>query len=67
MNGKNIVAGTYIEINERSLKAVNPATGLTLDGEFFKANEKLVDDALTSATSAFQSYRNLNKDLKAVF
>lgn len=67
MNGQNIVASTYIEVNERSLKAVNPATGLTLDGDFFKASERLVDDALTSATLAFQSYRNLNKDLKAAF
>jgi len=27
----------------------------------------LVDDALTAATAAFQSYRSLNKDLKAAF
>jgi len=67
MNGKNIIAGTYSEINEKSLKAVNPATGLTLEGDFFKASQSLVDDALTSATSAFQVYRNLNKDLKAAF
>jgi alpha-ketoglutaric semialdehyde dehydrogenase len=67
MNGKNIVANTYTEVNEKSLKAVNPATGLTLDGEFFKANESLVNDALTAATTAFQSYRSLNKDLKAAF
>ena len=67
MNGKNIIAGTYSEINEKSLKAVSPATGLTLEGEFFKASQSLVDDALTSATNAFQVYRNLNKDLKAAF
>lgn len=67
MNGKNIIAGTYSEINEKSLKAVNPATGLTLEADFFKASQSLVDDALTSATSAFQVYRNLNKDLKAAF
>jgi alpha-ketoglutaric semialdehyde dehydrogenase len=67
MNGKNIVANTYVEVSEKSLKAVNPATGLTLDGEFFKASESLVNDALTAATTAFQSYRSLNKDLKAAF
>jgi alpha-ketoglutaric semialdehyde dehydrogenase len=67
MNGKNIVASNYIEVNEKSLKAINPATGLMLDGEFFKADESLVHDALTSATQAFQSYRYLNKDLKASF
>jgi len=67
MNGKNIVANTYTEINEKSLKAVNPSTGLTLDGEFFKANESLVDEALIAATKAFYSYKNLNKNLKAAF
>jgi len=67
MNGKNIIAGTDVEVSERSLKAVNPATGLTLDGEFFKANESLVHAALTGATAAFKSYRSLNKDLKAAF
>ncbi|MGM9478328.1 aldehyde dehydrogenase (NADP(+)) [Pedobacter sp. GSP4] len=67
MNGKNIVAGTYSEVNEKSLQAVNPATGLTLEGTFFKASESLVNDALTAATAAFQGYRNLNKDIKAAF
>jgi len=67
MNGKNIIAGTYSEISEKSLKAVNPATGLALEGDFFKASPSLVDHALTSATDAFQVYRNLNKDLKATF
>lgn len=67
MNGKNIVAGAYAEVNEKSLKAVNPATGLTLDGEFSKANKSLVDEALAAATTAFHSYKSLNKDLKAAF
>ncbi|MBL1223428.1 aldehyde dehydrogenase (NADP(+)) [Chryseobacterium sp. L7] len=67
MNGKNIVEGAYVEINDGSLKAVNPATGLMLEGEFDKANETLVNKALQSATKAFKSYRHLNKDLKADF
>jgi len=67
MNGKNIVASTYVEVNEKSLQAVNPATGLTLEGDFFKASERLVDEALTAATTAFYTYRNLNKDVKAAF
>ena len=67
MNGNNIVGSTYLQVNEKSLRALNPATGLTLEGEFFKADESLVNEALLSATTAFQSYRNLNKDLKAAF
>ena len=67
MNGKNIIASEYVDANEKSLHAINPATGLAIDGDFFKANEKLVNDALTSATEAFQLYRSVNKDLKAAF
>lgn len=67
MNGKNIIASAYAEASETCLKAVNPATGLQLKGAFFKASERQVDEALTSAAIAFQSYRNLNKDLKSDF
>jgi len=67
MNGRNIVASAYSAANEKVLKAVNPATGLQLEGDFFKASKEAVDDALASAAIAFQSYRNLNKDLKADF
>ena len=67
MIGKNIIASTYADVNEKHLNAVNPATGLTLEGDFFKANESLVNGALASATEAFQLYRSINKDLKAAF
>ncbi|WP_316814079.1 aldehyde dehydrogenase (NADP(+)) [Pedobacter heparinus] len=67
MNGKNIVASAYTAANEKKLKAVNPATGLQLDGDFFKASKSTVHDALTSATIAFQNYKGLNKALKAAF
>lgn len=67
MNGKNIIASTYVNANEKNLNAINPATGLAIEGDFFKANESLVNDALASATEAFQLYRSINKDLKAAF
>ncbi|RYG21101.1 MAG: aldehyde dehydrogenase (NADP(+)), partial [Chitinophagaceae bacterium] len=67
MIGKNIIASTYADVNEKNLNAINPATGLALEGDFFKANESLVNDALASATEAFQLYRSINKDLKAAF
>ncbi|TCD10518.1 aldehyde dehydrogenase (NADP(+)) [Pedobacter frigidisoli] len=67
MNGRNIVAAEQVDVSEKNLKAINPATGLLLDGEFSKANESLVDDALKAAKTAFQSYRSLNKDIKARF
>lgn len=67
MNGKNIVASEYVDGNEINLKAVNPATDLLLDGDFYKATEKEIDEALVLATEAFEVYRNINKDKKAAF
>ncbi|GGI25488.1 aldehyde dehydrogenase (NADP(+)) [Pedobacter mendelii] len=67
MNGKNIVAATFVTANEKSFNAINPSTGLTIEGEFFKANESLINEALISATEAFQLYRSINKELKAFF
>lgn len=67
MDGRNIVASSYIETHEDSFNAVNPATGLALEGDFYKANENLVNEALAIATKAFYEYRNLNKDIKAAF
>ena len=67
MNGKNIVASEYVDGNEINLKAVNPATDLLLDGDFYKATEKEINEALVLATEAFEVYRNINKDKKAAF
>lgn len=67
MNGKNIVASTYQEAGEPNFKAVNPATGLWLEGEFCKAGEPEINEALISATEAFETYRNIHKDKKAAF
>ncbi|RYE38950.1 MAG: aldehyde dehydrogenase family protein, partial [Sphingobacteriales bacterium] len=67
MNGRNVVACEYINGDQGTLKAVNPATGLLLEGDFHKASETDVDNALTSASSAFELYRNLGKDKKAAF
>ncbi|WP_316830114.1 aldehyde dehydrogenase (NADP(+)) [Pedobacter aquatilis] len=67
MNGKNIIASAYADTSEKTLSAINPSTGLAIEGNFFKANEALVNKALIAATEAFQTYRNLHKDLKAAF
>ena len=67
MNGKNIVASAYKEAVELNLKAVNPATGLLLDGEFCKAGEQEINEALVSATESFGIYKNIHKDKKSAF
>ncbi|MGY3051847.1 alpha-ketoglutaric semialdehyde dehydrogenase [Pedobacter sp. UYEF25] len=67
MNGKNIIASEYVTTDGVNLKAISPATGAELQGEFSKAGANEVNEALKSATAAFQIYRNLNKDKKATF
>jgi len=67
MNGRNIVASEFVAGNEANLRAINPATGLLLDGDFVKASETAVNDALMAATIAFKNYRVLHKDKKAAF
>lgn len=65
--GKNIVAATYVDAGEIKLQALSPSTGQSLEGDFFKAEENLVDEALQAATTAFHTYRNVPKDKKAAF
>ncbi|WP_231491262.1 aldehyde dehydrogenase (NADP(+)) [Pedobacter sp. Leaf170] len=67
MIGKNIVASAYKDSHETPLQAINPATGLSLEGDFFKANQTDVEDALVAATAAFETFRNIHKDKKAAF
>ncbi|WP_443938711.1 aldehyde dehydrogenase (NADP(+)) [Pedobacter sp. MW01-1-1] len=67
MNGQNIIASEFLDCTEATLKAVNPATGLPLDGEFCKATEAEVNNALRAATDAFYLYCSVGKDKKAAF
>lgn len=67
INGNNIIASQYVATNGNVLKAVNPATGLLLDGDFYTAGKTEIDTALAAATTAFELYRNIPKDKKVVF
>lgn len=67
MNGRNLIGNEYAEGTTSAFKAINPLTGQTLDGEFFPAQQKDVDEALKHAVSAFTVYKNIDKDRKAAF
>jgi alpha-ketoglutaric semialdehyde dehydrogenase len=67
MNGLNLIGNEYAEANTSAFKAINPLTGETLEGEFFPAQQKDVDEALKYAVSAFRVYKNIDKDRKAAF
>lgn len=67
MNGRNLIGNEYAEATSPAFKAINPATGETLDGDFFPAQQKDVDEALNHAAKAFTVYKNIDKDRKADF
>ncbi|SMD16992.1 aldehyde dehydrogenase (NADP(+)) [Pedobacter nyackensis] len=52
---------------QASFKAINPATGEILDGDFLCATQKDVQDAMAAASAAYLSYRHVSKDVKAEF
>jgi len=67
MEEKNIICSAYAEPSGESFRAINPATGKELEGAFFKASPIDITNALMGAEIAFQTYKNINKDLKAAF
>jgi alpha-ketoglutaric semialdehyde dehydrogenase len=67
MNGRNLIGNEYAEISTSAFNAINPLTGETLEGDFYPARPKDVDEALNQAVSAFAVYKNIDKDRKAEF
>jgi len=67
MNGLNLIGNEYAEANTSAFKATNPLTGEFLEGDFFPAQQKDVEEALKHAASAFTVYKNIDKDRKAAF
>ncbi|WP_442590018.1 aldehyde dehydrogenase (NADP(+)) [Pedobacter sp. AW31-3R] len=67
MNGRNLIGNEYAEVNTSAFQAINPLTGVTLEGDFFPAQRNDVDEALNYAVKAFTVYKNIDKDSKAAF
>lgn len=67
MRGNHIICSANAETAGKSFRAVNPATGQELAGDFYKAQVLDVENALKGATLAYQSYKELHKDLRAGF
>lgn len=53
--------------SERIFKAVDPASGADLPGDFYPASLTDADEALNLAGKAFAAYRNIDRDKKAAF
>ncbi|SFG82693.1 aldehyde dehydrogenase (NADP(+)) [Pedobacter insulae] len=67
MNENNIIGATYATSEGKSFSAINPSTGLMLEGNFRVANTAQVEEALMLAESAFTAYKNVDKASKAKF
>lgn len=67
MNGQNLIGNTYVSGNEKTFKALNPATNTNLEGDFFVAEKGQVADAMKLAAKAFETYRKIGKKKKAKF
>lgn len=53
--------------NTNSFKAINPATNSFLEGDFINSSKTDIDTAVTKATQAFQEYRKVTNEKKALF
>ncbi len=51
----------------RMFKAIDPATGLSLDEDFFSSQIVDAEEALQNAATAFQQYKNIGKARKSAF
>jgi alpha-ketoglutaric semialdehyde dehydrogenase len=67
MNGQNIVGYSYSTSDLDSFKALNPADGLPLAGDFYPASPDIVNKAMQLANQAFVTYKQIGKDKKAAF
>lgn len=67
INGNNIIACTYTDVDGTAFSAIDPSTGELLDGSFAGADSDAVNEALKQATEAFKVYRTIGAERKAGF
>ncbi|MGC2941260.1 MULTISPECIES: aldehyde dehydrogenase family protein [unclassified Brevibacterium] len=67
ISGSSIVAGTVTAGQGQTTRAVNPATGETLEPEYTLLTEEQVSTAISVAHEAFASYRTTAPEIRASF
>lgn len=67
ITGAFLVGSEALSTGDKPLKAINPATGETLEPAFAFASEADVDRACDLAAAAFDGYRNASYEARAVF
>jgi NADP-dependent aldehyde dehydrogenase len=67
LHGKNRIGGELSASGSQKFRALNPATGAMLDGEFVEATPAELERALELAARAFPVYRKVAHDQIAAF
>lgn len=67
LSGSSIVAGTKTPGQGQTTRAVNPATGETLEPEYTLLTAEQVSAAISEAHDAFPSYRSTAPEVRAAF
>jgi 2,5-dioxopentanoate dehydrogenase len=67
METRNLIGYQYIPETGKKFKAIDPALGIDLPGDFYPASLAEVDAALDLAEKAFAAYRAFDKNKKAAF
>jgi len=67
LHGKLIIAGEPSADHPAAFKAINPATGQSIEPSFAKASDDEIDRAMNAAADAFQTYRTTTGEARAAF
>lgn len=67
METRNLIGNSYQPGNGNNFKAVDPAQGVDLPGEFFAASIAEANEAIVLADKAFTTYRSIGPKKKAAF
>jgi len=67
METNNLIGYKYLPQLGDKFKAIDPASGKEMDGNFYVASLSEVDAAMNLADKAFTEYRNIDRNKKAAF
>jgi len=67
METRNLIGYSYLPQLGNKFKAIDPASGKELDGDFYAASLSEADAAMNLADNAFAIYRYTDKNKKAAF
>lgn len=67
MHGNNRIGDTLSAKSNETIQAYNPATGEELPGKFHLATDTEINEVMTKAQEAFETYKRFSGDKKAEF